>query len=86
MNLSVYFDIARDQDLAAVDVQNQVKLAEPQLPQEVRQNGITVKKAQTRHPAGGGPPLERPPVRRRLPDQLCQDLRRGRAQAAAWRG
>ncbi|MFL5506213.1 MAG: efflux RND transporter permease subunit [Gemmatimonadales bacterium] len=40
------FELSRNQDLAAVDVQNQVKLAEPQLPQEVRQNGVTVKKAQ----------------------------------------
>ena len=47
MNLSVYFDISRNQDLAAVDVQNQIALAEPQLPQEVVRNGITVKKAQT---------------------------------------
>ena len=45
MNLSVYFDISRDQDLAAVDVQNAVKLAEPQLPEEVRRNGITIRKA-----------------------------------------
>ena len=42
----MFFNIERNQDLAAVDVQNQVKLAEPQLPQEVRQNGITVKKSQ----------------------------------------
>ncbi len=47
MTLSIFFDINRDQDLAAVDVQNQVALAEPQLPQEVRTNGVTVKKAQT---------------------------------------
>ncbi|HEX6809867.1 MAG TPA: multidrug efflux RND transporter permease subunit [Gemmatimonadaceae bacterium] len=47
MNLQIYFDISRDQDLAAVDVQNQIKLAEPQLPQEVVRNGVTVKKAQT---------------------------------------
>ncbi len=47
MNLSVYFDISRDQDLAAVDVQNQVQVAMPQLPQEVQRNGVTVKKAQT---------------------------------------
>jgi hydrophobe/amphiphile efflux-1 (HAE1) family protein len=46
MNLEVYFDPSRDQDLAAVDVQNQVKLAEPQLPAEVRRNGVTIKKAQ----------------------------------------
>ena len=47
MTLSAYFNIERDQDLAAVDVQNQVALAEPQLPQEVRTNGVTVKKKQT---------------------------------------
>ncbi len=46
MSLQVSFDISRDQDLAAVDVQNQVALAPPQLPQEVRRTGITVTKAQ----------------------------------------
>src|SRR5262245_25153572 len=47
MNLQVYFDIGRDQDLAAVDVQNAIKVAEPQLPEEVRRQGVTIKKAQT---------------------------------------
>jgi hydrophobe/amphiphile efflux-1 (HAE1) family protein len=47
MNLTVYFDISRQQDLAAVDVQNAVKLAEPQLPEEVRRNGVVVSKAQS---------------------------------------
>jgi multidrug efflux pump len=47
MSLSVYFDISRNVDLAAVDVQNQVALAQPQLPEEVVRQGITVKKAQT---------------------------------------
>src|SRR5262249_25565257 len=47
MNLQVYFDISRDLDLAAVDVQNQINIAEPQLPQEVVRQGITVTKAQT---------------------------------------
>src|SRR5665213_1886902 len=46
MTLAVSFDISRDQDLAAVDVQNQVALATPQLPEEVRRNGIIVQKAQ----------------------------------------
>jgi hydrophobe/amphiphile efflux-1 (HAE1) family protein len=46
MSLQVSFDISRDQDLAAVDVQNQVALATPQLPEEVRRNGIIVQKAQ----------------------------------------
>ena len=45
MSLSVYFDISRNQDLAAVDVQNAVKLAEPQLPEEVRRNGVVIQKA-----------------------------------------
>jgi hydrophobe/amphiphile efflux-1 (HAE1) family protein len=47
MNLQVYFDLSRDLDLAAVDVQNQVNLAQPQLPQEVVRQGITITKAQT---------------------------------------
>src|SRR5216684_5911905 len=47
MNLSVYFDVSRNPDLAAVDVQNQIALAEPQLPQEVVRNGISVQKRQT---------------------------------------
>ena len=47
MNLQIYFDISRDQDLAAVDVQNAISLAEPQLPVAVRQNGITITKANT---------------------------------------
>jgi len=47
MNLEIVFDISRDQDLAAVDVQNAVKLAEPQLPEEVRRNGIVIQKSQS---------------------------------------
>ncbi|MDQ6828993.1 MAG: multidrug efflux RND transporter permease subunit, partial [Gemmatimonadota bacterium] len=47
MSMQVTFDISRDQDLAAVDVQNQVQLALPQLPEEVRRNGVIVTKAQT---------------------------------------
>ncbi len=47
MSLTVVFDIHRDPDLAAVDVQNAVKLAEAGLPEEVRRNGIAVNKAQS---------------------------------------
>ncbi len=47
MNLQIYFDISRDQDLAAVDVQNAINLALPQLPASVRQNGVTITKANT---------------------------------------
>ena len=45
MSLSIYFDVKRDQDLAAVDVQNAVQLASPQLPAAVRQLGISIVKS-----------------------------------------
>jgi multidrug efflux pump len=45
MSLSIYFDISRNQDLAAVDVQNAVGVATPQLPAAVRQTGVTITKA-----------------------------------------
>lgn len=45
MTLTIYFDVNRDQDLAAVDVRNAVQLAEPQLPASVRQLGISIVKA-----------------------------------------
>ncbi len=41
------FEIGTDQDLAAVDVQNRLSLAEPSLPEEVKRQGITVTKAST---------------------------------------
>jgi multidrug efflux pump len=47
MTIQAYFDISRDQDLAAVDVQNQVQVALPQIPQEAQREGIVVLKAQT---------------------------------------
>ncbi|MEO1402451.1 MAG: efflux RND transporter permease subunit, partial [Cyanobacteria bacterium J06635_1] len=43
-SITVTFDAGRDKDIAAVDVQNRVSLAEPQLPEEVRQTGVTVSK------------------------------------------
>src|SRR5690349_21583522 len=46
-NITVTFDVSRKQDLAAVDVQNAVKLADPQLPDAVRTNGITILNANT---------------------------------------
>jgi multidrug efflux pump len=44
MTLNVFFDIARDPDLAQVDVQNRVNLALPQLPQAVSAQGVQIKK------------------------------------------
>src|ERR1700722_15624714 len=45
--ITVVFDIARDPDLAAVDVQNRVNTALGRLPNEVKTTGVTVTKAST---------------------------------------
>ena len=45
--ITVTFDVDRDQDLAAVDVQNRVNQALGRMPAEVRQNGISVAKVAT---------------------------------------
>ncbi|MCD7978381.1 MAG: efflux RND transporter permease subunit, partial [Tannerellaceae bacterium] len=44
LTVSVTFDVSADPELAAVEIQNRVKLAEARLPAEVIQNGITVEK------------------------------------------
>ncbi|HEX2645367.1 MAG TPA: efflux RND transporter permease subunit, partial [Thermoanaerobaculia bacterium] len=41
---TVTFEIGTDIDLAANNVSNRVRLAEPFLPEEVRRNGVTVQK------------------------------------------
>jgi HAE1 family hydrophobic/amphiphilic exporter-1 len=43
--INVYFEVGRDPDLAAVDVQNRVNQALGRLPADVRTNGISVLKA-----------------------------------------
>ncbi len=45
--ITVTFDVGRDLDLAAVDVQNRISQAEGRLPQTVRDNGVQVTKAST---------------------------------------
>ncbi len=42
--INVYFEPGYDLDIAAVDVQNKVAMATPQLPSEVRQQGVIVDK------------------------------------------
>lgn len=44
LSISVTFDVNTNIDLAAVEIQNRVKLAESRLPAEVLQNGISVEK------------------------------------------
>src|ERR1700712_2173103 len=45
MSLTVTFASGTNLDVAQVQVQNRVAIAQPQLPQEVQQQGITIKKA-----------------------------------------
>jgi hydrophobe/amphiphile efflux-1 (HAE1) family protein len=42
--LTVTFELGRDPDLAAVNINNRVAVAEPRIPEEVRRFGITVRK------------------------------------------
>src|SRR3954464_1624457 len=41
------FEVGYDQDIAAVDIQNKVQTATPQLPPEVKQYGVSIKKTST---------------------------------------
>lgn len=45
--IKVYFEVGYDLDFAAVDVQNRVSLALPNLPEEVRQMGVITRKLST---------------------------------------
>ena len=43
--LTLYFNIGSDPDMAVVNVQNQLQLVTPRLPEEVKRNGLSVKKS-----------------------------------------
>src|SRR5262245_8449195 len=47
LTITVTFQVGTDLDIAAVQVQNRIALAEPQLPDEVRRQGISVRKQST---------------------------------------
>ncbi len=44
MSMNVTFNIGTDIDIAALDVQNRVNIAYPQLPNEVKNLGVTIRK------------------------------------------
>jgi HAE1 family hydrophobic/amphiphilic exporter-1 len=44
MNMNVTFEVGTDVDIATLDVQNRVSIAEPRLPDEVKRLGLTVRK------------------------------------------
>lgn len=52
--INVIFEVTRNQDLAAVDVQNRVNQALGRMPAEVRQTGIIVQKQATNFVLGAG--------------------------------
>ena len=56
-SITVTFDVTRDVDLAAVDVQNRVSTALGRLPGDVRTNGVTVQKGR---PGSSWPPASTP--------------------------
>lgn len=58
-NISITFDVTRDPDIAAVDVQNRVSQALGRLPGEVRQTGVTVQKISTNFVLAAGVYSER---------------------------
>ena len=43
MSMNVNFEVGTDIDIATLDVQNRVSIAEPRLPEEVRRVGLTVR-------------------------------------------
>lgn len=43
--LTIYFEIGTDPDMALVNVQNQLQLVNPRLPEQVKKYGLTVKKS-----------------------------------------
>jgi hydrophobe/amphiphile efflux-1 (HAE1) family protein len=47
LKMNVFFEIGSDQDMAAVEVQNRLAIAQPRLPQEVTRSGVTVTKTST---------------------------------------
>ena len=46
-SIQIYFNTGTDSDMAQVNIQNRVAIAEPVLPEEVRRQGVTVKKQST---------------------------------------
>lgn len=52
--ITVTFEQGYDQDIAAVDVQNRASIAEPQLPEDVRRVGVTVRKQSSATVVGMG--------------------------------
>ena len=84
-SLTVTFDIGTDLNTAVVKVQNRVALAMPQLPTEVQNQGITIRKKTPDILMIVNFFSPRRPLQRHLPQQLRHDQRPRRALAGARR-
>ena len=54
LSLNVNFDVGTDINIAALDVQNRVGIAQPQLPEEVTRLGVTVAETEPESVHAGG--------------------------------
>ena len=84
-SITVTFEIGRNPDLAAVDVQNRVNQALGRMPAEVRTNGISVTKNTAGFLGAIGFFSRRQPVRLAVHQQLPRPVRPRRVQARAGR-
>ena len=73
LTVTVTFKLGTDLDTAQVLVQNRVALAEPSLPEEVRRQGVVVRKTSPIMADGGQRAVARRLARSRLCLQLCAD-------------
>ncbi len=85
-SITVTFEVGRDPDLAAVDVQNRVNSALGRMPLEVRTNGISVSKGSTGFLAGLGFYSDEQPIQLALHQQLPRSLRARWIEARPRRG
>ena len=73
-NITVYFKVGTDTDIAQVNVQNRVALAEAGLPEEVKRQGVSVKKKIELDVTWYQLILESRKYRRYFLKQLCNQL------------
>ena len=86
MTLNVTFDVGTDVNIDQVNAQNRVSQAQPNLPADVNQFGVTVKKTVEPAPAGDLALLAEGHLRRPLPRQLRDHQRQRRPLPRAGRG
>ena len=84
-SLTITFKHGVDLNLAQVLVQNRVSLALPQLPDVIKQTGVTTRKRSPDILMSVALDLARRPLRSALPEQLRLDARQGRARPRAGR-